>query len=373
MIIKELKLINFRNYKNLKVSFNKNINIFLGDNAQGKTNLLEAIYFIALTKSHRTNKNINLLNSESKEAKVIGIIYKQDRKIPLEIYFDKKIKKTKVNYIDQNKLTNYIGNLNVIIFSPEDLSLIKGSPANRRNFIDKEFSQINTKYLFTLSEYQKILKQRNNYLKKINSNKDSDNLYLEVLTEQLVNLGSSIIIKRIYFINKLSLSLNEKYKQLSGHDNITKIKYSSSLKIKKDINKNEIIEQLNELFIKNKKKEILLGSTLFGPHRDDLEFYINNIDISKFGSQGQQRTMVLALKLAEINFMKEETHESPILLLDDVLSELDSKRQTNLLRELKGEVQTFITTPSLNDVTKNLLKEPKIFIIEKGNITKQYN
>lgn len=368
MWLENLQLQNFRNYEAVDIDFTPGVNIFLGSNAQGKTNLLEAIYALALTRSHRTTNDKDLIGWEGKTAKVSGVVERRLGKLPLEIDFTTKGKKARMNHLDQAKLANYVGQMNVILFAPEDLALIKGAPALRRNFIDREFSQMSPKYLYVANQYRAILKQRNQYLKQLQNKKIRDLLYLEVLTEQLSGYAAELIIRRLVLVERLARAAKPIHAAITQELEQLDIKYVSQLSEEERQDQETIKSALLARYIKLQEREIFMGTTLLGPHRDDLQFLVNDHDVAEFGSQGQQRTAALALKLAEIDLMKEETDEYPILLLDDVLSELDTVRQTHLLMAMQDKVQTFLTTPSLSDVARQLIKEPKIFKVQAGTL-----
>jgi DNA replication and repair protein RecF len=368
MWLENLQLQNFRNYEAVDIDFTPGVNIFLGSNAQGKTNLLEAIYALALTRSHRTTNDKDLIGWEGKTAKVSGVVERRLGKLPLEIDFTTKGKKARMNHLDQAKLANYVGQMNVILFAPEDLALIKGAPALRRNFIDREFSQMSPKYLYVANQYRAILKQRNQYLKQLQNKKSRDLLYLEVLTEQLSGYAAELIIRRLVLVERLARAAKPIHAAITQELEQLDIKYVSQLSEEERQDQETIKSALLARYIKLQEREIFMGTTLLGPHRDDLQFLVNDHDVAEFGSQGQQRTAALALKLAEIDLMKEETDEYPILLLDDVLSELDTVRQTHLLMAMQDKVQTFLTTPSLSDVARQLIKEPKIFKVQAGTL-----
>ena len=368
MYLKSLDLRHFRNYDHLKVDFSKGINILIGQNAQGKTNLLESIYFLALTRSHRTNLDKDLIEWQQKTAQVSGVIQKSTSKLPLEVDLTAKGKKAKVNFIEQSRLSAYVGQFNVILFAPEDLSIVKGSPLIRRRFIDMEFGQMSPKYLYNLAQYRNVLKQRNQYLKQLQFNDKADPILLDVFTEQLIEFGSEIIYQRINFLKKL-----EKWAQII-HNEISQGRETLTFKYVTPIDDNHldtqanIKQQLDNLFASHRPKELKQGKTLLGPHRDDVSFLVNEKPVAAFGSQGQQRTTALSVKLAEIDLMKEETGEYPVLLLDDVLSELDDNRQTHLLKAIEDKVQTFITTTSLSGISQKLIKQPQIFEISQGKL-----
>ena len=371
MRITTLKLSNFRNYENVCVEFNPGVNVLLGNNAQGKTNLLESIYVLALTKSHRTANNKELISWHNDYAQLKGLIQKRLGNTNLEIDLGKKGKKAKVNYIEQAKLSSYIGNLNVILFAPEDLSIVKGSPSIRRRFMDTEFSQISSQYLYNTTQYKKILRQRNNYLKKVQYSHKKDEIYLEVISKQIAAFGSKIIFSRLNLLKKLEHWAQNIHSEISQNAEKLTFKYLTSVNLDDNgLTTDKIYSDLLNSLTNNQNKEIHQGTTLYGPHRDDVQFLIDERNVQTFGSQGQQRTTALSLKLSEIDLMKQETGEYPILLLDDVLSELDDGRQTHLLNAIKNKVQTFITTTSLNGMTQDLAEKPAIFNIDNGNLSK---
>ena len=360
MWLKQLSIQHFRNYQELEVEFHPGLNIFLGQNAQGKTNILESIYFLALTRSHRTRNDKDLVYFESTDFKVSGLLQRETGPLPLEISLTPKGRMTKINHLKQAKLSNYIGHMNVVLFAPEDLQLIKGAPAGRRKFIDIELGQMKPIYLSDLSQYNHVLKQRNSYLK--NSEK-IDETFLDVLDSQLSSFGSRVIPHRLDFIQKLEAKSKEKHALLSNNKEDLTIQYQSSV-FSEEVD--DLEEQFFRMLKKNRQKDLFRKTTSIGPHRDDLAFFINEMN-ANFGSQGQHRSVVLSLKLAEIELMEEITREKPILLLDDVMSELDNYRQLQLLETISNSIQTFITTTTL-DHLKELPEELKIFTIQSGHI-----
>lgn len=366
MYLKTLELHNFRNYADLVAEFGSGINVLLGENAQGKTNLLESIYFLALTRSHRTNSDRDLISWKTKAARVSGSVQKEHTVTPLEINLSSKGKNAKVNHLEQSRLSQYVGQLNVILFAPEDLSIVKGSPAVRRKFIDMEFGQMSSKYLYNSAQYRSVLKQRNQYIKQLQFNPKGDQVYLDVLSDQLAAHGAEIIFQRIQFLKKLEKWSQEVHKEISQGKEKLSFQYVSPISSDQADTTEKIYAALQALFQKQREKELQQGKTLVGPHLDDVRFMVNDKNVSTFGSQGQQRTTALSVKLAEIDLMKEETGEYPVLLLDDVLSELDDSRQTHLLTAIQNKVQTFITTTSLSGVAQQLINEPHVFNIDHG-------
>ncbi|MFD0898390.1 DNA replication/repair protein RecF [Loigolactobacillus binensis] len=359
MYLDHLQLTNYRNYAQLAVDFSPGVNVLLGENAQGKTNLLEAIYVLALTKSHRTHNEKDFIKWQADFAKITGRVQKSSGKVPLELVISKKGKKAKINHLEQAKLSQYIGQLNVILFAPEDLSLVKGSPVVRRRFIDMEFGQMSPKYLYNSSQYKQVLRQRNQYLKQLKYKQATDQVFLEVLSDQLATFGSAIIQQRLDFLTKL-----EGWAQVLHHD-ISKGREKLTFSYVSQLKGGLTLQQALHADVAH---EIEQGTTLVGPHRDDVRFLVNGKNVQTFGSQGQQRTTALAVKLAEIDLMKEQTGEYPVLLLDDVLSELDDMRQTHLLKAIQHKVQTFLTTTSLSGVAQTLIEAPRIFQINQGQL-----
>ncbi len=371
MKLKNIHLENYRNYETIQLAFPNSLNIFLGENAQGKTNLLESIYVLAMTRSHRTNNEKEFIRWGAEFARVEGEIEKKERIFPLEMAISSKGKKTKINHIEQRKLSDYVGALNIVLFAPEDLSLVKGSPQGRRKFLDMELGQVNPHYLYQLSQYQSVLKQRNHYLKRIYETKKTDQNFLDVLSEQLVESASHVLFLRYQFLLKLEQHAQKVHQKIShGKERLT-LSYQPSLPIAQETTKEEIKAIFLEVLKKNQAREIAKQTTFVGPHRDDLFFLVNEKNVQTFGSQGQQRTTVLSVKLAEIELMKEEIGEYPILLLDDVLSELDDDRQMHLLETIEGKVQTFLTTTSLEHIENKMKSTPDIFYVTNGQIERK--
>ncbi|MFC0273056.1 DNA replication/repair protein RecF [Metabacillus herbersteinensis] len=368
MFIKELTLKNYRNYDELDIHFENKVNVILGENAQGKTNVMEAIYVLAMAKSHRTSNDKELIRWDQEYAKIEGRVEKYNTSSSLQLVISKKGKKAKLNFLEQQKLSQYVGAMNVIMFAPEDLNLVKGSPQVRRRFIDMEIGQVSPIYLHDLSRYQKVLQQRNHYLKLLQIRKQTDQAMLDVLTIQLCEVAAKIIKKRLQFINQLQKWAEPIHSGISrGLESLT-IQYKPSVEVSEDQDMSKMIEVLHLKFDKIREKEIDRGVTLAGPHRDDLEFFVNQRDVQTYGSQGQQRTTALSLKLAEIELIHAEIGEYPILLLDDVLSELDDYRQSHLLNTIQGKVQTFVTTTSVEGIDHQTLNEAATFHIEAGKL-----
>lgn len=371
MFINQLQLRGFRNYQKVDMAFDNKVNVIIGENAQGKTNLLEAIYILAFTRSYRTANDKELIRWNGEFAKIEGRIEKANNKtMPLELIFHKGGKKAKLNKLEQQKLSTYIGALNVVMFAPEDLSLVKGPPQTRRRFIDMELGQIEPMYLYHLGEYRKILKQRNNLLKQLQFDKTKDRLFLHVLTEQLVDHAVIILAKRFYFLKLLRKWAIPIHYKISRELEDLKIVYEASIDVLEADDEGKLREKYLADFERIENNEVHRGSTLIGPHRDDLAFFINDKEVKLFGSQGQQRTTALSLKLAEIELIKEQVGEYPILLLDDVLSELDDFRQSHLLSAI-DKVQTFVSTTTIDGIHHETLEQADIYRVVDGAITKE--
>jgi len=371
MYIEKLALTNYRNYEELFVEFENKVNVILGENAQGKTNVMESIYVLAMAKSHRTSNDKELILWDQEYAKIEGRVQKQHSSLPLQLVISKKGKKAKSNHIEQQRLSQYVGNMNVVMFAPEDLNIVKGSPQVRRRFIDMEIGQVSSIYLHDMSQYQKILQQRNHYLKMMQIKKQTDVTMLEVLTEQFMAIAVKVVKKRFEFLRLLENWAKPIHQGISRGLETLEIIYKPSVEVLEGQDLSKMIASFEEKFVKVKSREIERGTTLFGPHRDDLLFFVNGRDVQTFGSQGQQRTTALSVKLAEIELIYNEIGEYPILLLDDVLSELDDYRQSHLLNTIQGKVQTFVTTTSIEGIDHQTLKEASTFIVESGTLKKR--
>lgn len=368
LFLTELSLTNYRNYKKTRLSFENKVNVILGENAQGKTNLMESIYVLAIAKSHRTSRDKELIKWDEEYAKIEGRVQKRMSALSLELVISNKGKKAKVNSLEQKKLSSYIGSLNVVMFAPEDLNLVKGSPQVRRRFIDIEIGQVMPVYMHDLNQYHHILQQRNHLLKQYNRSPEKNKVMLEILTTQLVEIAVKITNRRIHFLHLLQNWAEPIHKGISRGLETLKIQYNPSVDVSEDIELSKMVEVYYEKFSKIKEKEIDRGITLAGPHRDDMQFFVNDKDVQVYGSQGQQRTTALSIKLAEIELIKSEVGEYPILLLDDVLSELDDYRQSHLLNTIQGKVQTFVTTTSVEGIDHETLKKAAKFYVTAGGV-----
>lgn len=341
MYIEQLELENFRSYKKIKTFFSKNINIIYGENAQGKTNIIEAVFLCAAGRSHRTSKDKELVNINSNGFKVKLLLNRDYKKKEIEYIYEFGKKRILINEIPIKKMAGLMGNLLAVVFSPEDILIVKEGPSLRRRFINITISQLKPSYFYNLQQYNKILNQRNNLLKEIKEKKSLLDT-LDIWDEKIAQVGTEIICERKKFIEKLGKISKEKHYNLTENREQLEIKYktfSQDIDVK---NKKDIKEKIIKRLIENRNTELRRCTTVVGPHRDDFDIIINGLPLKNFGSQGQQRTAILSLKLSEIEIIKEEAEEYPVLLLDDVMSELDNKRRNFLFRSLT-KMQTFIT------------------------------
>ena len=360
MIIKSLELENFRNYETLSMRFDSGTNILYGDNAQGKTNILEAIFLSATTKSHKGSKDRDIINFGADEAHIRTYVEKDGLENRVDMHLRKsKSKGIAINGQKIKKAADLLGLLNVVFFSPEDLSIIKNGPADRRRFVDMELCQLDSFYLYNLNNYNKIVNQRNKLLKELYSNPSlRDTLF--IWDSQLVSYGSKIIERRKAFVEQLNEIIYDIHLKLSGGKEEIKIVYEPDV----------LLEDFEKSLKNNQERDIRLKQTSTGPHRDDFCFMAGGIDIRKFGSQGQQRTAALSLKLSELELVKKLTKDTPLLLLDDVLSELDSSRQNYLLNSI-GDIQTIITCTGLEEFVNNRFEINRIFKVSNAVVIQE--
>lgn len=358
MVVKSLDLKNFRNYHELHIDFDPFTNIFYGNNAQGKTNILESVYLGGTTKSHKGSKDRDMITFTEEESHIRMLVQKKNLTRRIDMHLKKnKTKGIAVDGIPIKKASELFGIVNLVFFSPEDLNIIKNGPSERRRFIDLELCQLDKIYFHNLSNYNKILIQRNKLLKDIVFHPEWMDT-LEIWDMQLAGYGSKIIKRRHSFVEQLG--------EIAGdiHENLTGGREHLSLLYEPDCPADALYEQLK----KNRDKDIRYKMTSQGPHRDDLCMQVKDVDIRKFGSQGQQRTSALTLKLSEIELVKRVIHDTPVLLLDDVLSELDSSRQNYLLNSIH-DIQTLITCTGLDEFISNRFTINRIFRVEEGTVT----
>ena len=369
MRIEHLKVTNFRNYSSLEIDFSPNVNIFIGDNGKGKTNILESIYVLSLTKTNRYGLEENLIKFDEQLAKIEGLIRCDDSIKRQEIKLTKNKKQIYINNKEMHRIKDYISNFCVISFTPGDLEIVKGSPNIRRNMINIDISQLHNNYISYLNEYNQIVKIRNEYLKKMNLDGNTDIRYLDVVNQEMIEKGIKIYEYRYNFFKKINELLPKIFKKLSNLENLT-IKYETSVDL--DDFDYEIIKKNYENKIrKNFKVELMQGVTLTGPHRDDFSFDLNGLDMKNFASQGQQRLAIIALKISEIYLFKEELGEYPVLLLDDIFSEIDTKKRNKIISFLLKDIQSIITTTDINDIEEDLIENARIFKVNNNKVTER--
>lgn len=353
MYLKRIKLVNFRNYQQQEIELSPNMNLFFGENAQGKTNILEAVFLCAIGKSFRAKKEKELINLEKKQAFVEIEYEKSDRSGKIKIILDDK-KTIFLNDIKQSKLSDILGKINMVMFSPDDIEILKSSPAKRRRFLNIMISQLRPHYVHSLNMYQKTLEQRNNYLRQIVKENKPEEM-LEIWDESLANYAKEIYEYRNEFVGKIKEKISDIHSQITDRQEELKIKYISDCENK---------ETYKEELIKSRKADIERGYTSKGIHRDDIYFFINKKQVNIYGSQGQNRTVILSLKLAELEIIKDETEEYPILLLDDFMSELDENRRENFLKNIHN-TQILITCTDEFTICEKMCKT---FQVKNGNV-----
>lgn len=358
MKIDDLKLLNFRSYSSLYLKFNDKLNIIYGMNGVGKTNIVEAIYALSLTKSFRTN-NDSLMIMKDKNVTKIEANISNNKINNYQLILQNHDKKVKINDIKIEKISDYISNIFMILFNPDDLRIIKDSPAFRRKLLNIELSQLDRNYVLYLNGYNKILKQRNIYLKEMYINGTLSKNYLNVMTEKLVDYGKKIFEIRKKFLDKIACSISNNYLKIFGSGNLS-IKYVSDF--------NESKEYLVKKYQSNLKKDLFLGKTSMGIHRDDIDFILDDMSLKECGSEGQQKNVLIALKLSEIDIVKEIKGYYPILIFDDLSSELDKTKINNILGMFDDKVQTFITTTSIDFFNDEILNKATIIKVDNNNV-----
>lgn len=377
MFIKSVELKNYRNYEDLSLEFSSDKILLIGKNAQGKTNLLEALYYLSCLNSSRAKTDSELILWNKDFAKLKAVVEKHEIERELEITINPpKRKELKVNGIKKTKSADFCTNLSVVSFSVNDLLLLRGVPDDRRSWLDMAISQIYPAYPDRVSKYNKIRTQKNNLLKEIKGNINADTSLLDVFNMQLSVSGSNIIFLRLKFLKEIQKIAMEKHIQIAENEILTTV-YNSTVSgdidfcSKNEFSVEEIAKQFEQKLAERKLEEIIRAQSLVGPHRDDVSFFINNIEAKKFASQGQQRTIVLSLKLAELELIKEKIEDTPVLLLDDVLAELDNIRQNYLLNTIGTNIQTIITSVDTLHFDEKYLENVEIFKISNGTLVNQ--
>lgn len=366
MKLKDLELKNYRNCKHLRLNFNSDKILIIGKNAQGKTNILESIYLLSCLKSPRTSNNLEIINFNAEKTEINCNLIKSETEVELDFSYSQDKKRTLALNKVKTTPKNFKSVLKTVLFSTSDLLLLRGNPSDRRDWLDRAISQIYPAFDERLSKYDKIRIQKNNLLKDYLKNGTINSTLLEVYNEQLVITGSNIIYLRKKFLKEIEKIAKEKHKIISETENL-KIDYSCSF-LNKETELEDIVNAFKLAIQERSDEEIRRGQTCIGPHRDDIIFYINENEAVKYASQGQQRTIVLALKLSELDIITQKTGDEPILLLDDVLAELDDLRQNYLLKSINSNTQTIITSVDTVLFEKEFLQDVKIFKIENGNL-----
>ena len=357
MIIESIELKNYRNYGELHMDFSPGTNILYGDNAQGKTNVLEAVYVCSTTKSHRGSKDKEMIRFDQEESHIKMCVRKLDVPYRIDMHLNKnKPKGIAINGIPIRKASELFGIVNVVFFSPEDLNIIKNGPDQRRRFMDLELCQLNKLYVRALVQYNRVLLQRNKLLKELNFHPEYEET-LDIWDMQLIQYGRELIRCREEFVGKLNDMVQKTHSQISGGRENLVLSYEP----------NVTAERFEEKLCFCRETDVKMRTTTTGPHRDDISFLVDNIDIRRFGSQGQQRTAALSLKLSEIELVKELVRDYPVLLLDDVLSELDGGRQEQLLAGIK-EIQTMITCTGVEDFVNHRFPIDRIYKVVRGTV-----
>lgn len=361
MYLKNIEIVNFRNIDRINLDFNKNVNIFIGKNAQGKTSILESIYYLAFTKSSKNFSDDELLKKDKLFFKIKGSLKIGNSLKKMEVLYGNGEKKVKINNILIARISDYVSNMNVIMFTPDDLDIIKKSPLIRRNFINIELCQLYNKYLVTLNEYNKILKVRNEYIRKHYFNIDYN--YLDILTSNLIDRAMIIYDYREKYFSDINNYLDSTYYKIMKISGL-KVVYKRSIDLH---SKSEFMSFYRENYFSDIEK----GATNFGPHKDDFSFYLGDEDLKFYGSQGMQRIAILSFKLSEINLFKEIKGNYPIVLLDDIFSEIDLERRKNLLRFIKSNIQFIITTTDINNISDRIIERASVFTVKEGQIVKR--
>lgn len=359
MKISSLKLVNFRNYERINLDFQDNLNIIYGNNGAGKTNLVEAIYALSITKSFRTNDDKKMIKKGELSTNIEGVVISNTEN-NYQVILNKEGKKVKIDNNIISKISEYIANIKIVLLQPDEQTIFNDSPSVRRKLLNIEISQLEKDYIIYLNNYNKILKQRNFYLRETYINGNASKDYLNILTKKMIEYGLKIYEFRENFINQINEFISECYKNIFEIGEL-KVKYQSDYK-------NKTKEELFDNYQKNYNKEINLGKTAFGIHHDDIIFQLDKQNIAEWGSNGQQKNAIFAFKLAEIMVIYNKTGEYPILILDDLFSALDNEKIKNIVKLLNNDIQTFITTTELDRIDDDLLKNAKLFNVKDSMI-----
>lgn len=369
MRITKLHLTNYRNYADDSVEPDGGMNIFIGQNGQGKSALLEAAYLLATSKSHRTSRDSDLIRIGQDWARVSGEVDREERgEVILEITLARNEKKRiRINRVKHDKIGDIVGQLNAVIFSSADLDMVKGEPSHRRRFLNLEISQVSPQYVYALGRYKRVLEQRNNVVREAKIGRTNIRS-LAVWDEQLVSYGAVMLEKRLVFIRRLSEIAEPIYSRLADGTETLEIKYEPNVKLNEPGSAEAVKSAFEKQLAAARDHDLARGTTTKGPHRDDMTFKVNDMDVRYFGSQGQQRSVALAVKLAEIGLVEEMVGEPPVVLLDDVGAELDAERRAKVFDLTFGRCQTFVTATSLKDLPDEVVEKSSIFKVVSGTV-----
>jgi len=360
MNITKIELHNFRNYSNYKIDKFTNLNIIIGNNGVGKTSILESIYLGSLAKTFKSNDDYTMIKYGECALKIKIFFYHNFVRKNIEVLINDTGKKTKINDATQRKLSDFISQYRVMLFSPDELKIIKSTPNTRRSYFNIQISQLYKNYIIILNDYNKLIKNKNEFLKKLMLNSNLDTKYLDIVDEKIIDLGLLIYTYRREYIEKINIDINEYFNKFNQKD-LIKIEYVSDF----DVNDKQ---KLIDVFKKNRRKEINLGMASFGIHRDDYDFMYNAMNSRDYSSQGTQKLIILAMKLAEINVFKKYYDIEPIVLLDDLFSELDEKNRNKIFDALDNSLQIFITTTDVKNINKKIINKAKVFNLDERKI-----
>ncbi len=365
MKIKNLKLKNYRNYSQLNIELAPGLNIFIGNNAQGKSNILESIFVLSLTKSYMNVKDQNLIKDGKEFSVIAGDFFSDSIEINSEVILSDTSKKLKINGFEVKKYSDYISRIKVLIFSPYNVNFVKDGPAVRRKSVNIVISQLMNSYVKLLQNYNAVLKKRNQFLKSTEYSKEYCQYYLETINERFCSLAVDVVLERRQFVSNVNRYLFKIYEEITEYSDLS-FQYISNVDYYE--NKGEMVEKLKIKLKSTLERERMYGMTLIGPHRDDFSFLLGDKDLAVYGSQGQIRAAILALKLSEVLIFKENAGDYPILLLDDIFSELDVEKRNRLVKYILDDVQTIITTTDIDMIDSSLVKRAKVFNVCDGKI-----
>lgn len=372
MRIETLSLHAFRNYADLSFSPDKGFNLLIGRNAQGKTSLLEGIYALAVSRSWRASKDSELIKWDEGQARVAGqVAREQQNDVEIEVILSRTEKKQiRVNTIRQTRLADLMGQLNVVLIEAQDVEIVRSDPCRRRRFLDLEISQIQPQYCHLLAQYRRVLEQRNRLLKDLQGRRSGDGI-LQVWDEQLVSYGSQILERRLAFVETIEGIAARIHSRITDDSEILRMSYSPSVKLNGSVKADGIGAAMTRELRSMREHELQRGVTLIGPQRDDLMFSINDVDARVYASQGQQRTIALSLRLAEIEVMEKAAGEVPVVLLDDVMTDLDEERRTHVFETTRGRTQAFLTAASRKVLDPELLSDSSVYEVSGGQVIRQ--